>query len=113
MKLCTVKSLVKKNTSLTFVFLTFFFIGSGMIAASMYRKTSPETSEKVNYDTLQPKKPATVDSLYKASMRKGDSFFVAKEYEKAISEYENGLKLKAKDPYATDRLGKARILLEN
>jgi tetratricopeptide (TPR) repeat protein len=112
MKSCTVKSLVKKNTFLTFVFLSFFFIGSGMIAASMYRHYSPETSEKVNYDTLQPKKPASVDSLYKASMRKGDNFFVAKEYEKAISEYENGLKLRPKDPYATDRLGKAKKQLE-
>ncbi|MGA2823246.1 MAG: hypothetical protein ABSE72_06930 [Bacteroidales bacterium] len=113
MKLCTVKSLVKKNTSLTFVFFTLFFIGSGMVAASMYRYYSPETSEKVNYDTLQTRKPATVDSLYKASMRKGDNFFVAKEWEKAISEYENGLKLKPKDPNATDRLSKARIQLEN
>ena len=112
MKSCTVKSLVKKDTFLTFVFLSFFFIGSGMIAASMYRHCSPETSEKVNYDTLQPKKPVSVDSLYRASIRKGDNFFGSKEYEKAISEYENGLKLRPKDPYATDRLGKAKKQLE-
>jgi tetratricopeptide (TPR) repeat protein len=112
MKLCTVKSLVKKNTFQTFVFLTLLFIGSGMIAASLYRHYSPDSSEKINYDTLLLKKPASPDSLYKASMRKGDNFFAAKEYEKAISEYENGLKLKPKDPYATDRLGKAKTQLE-
>jgi len=112
MKLCTVKSFVKKNTFQTFVFLTLLFIGSGMIAASLYRHYSPDSSEKVNYDSIQPKKPASPDSLYKASMRKGDNFFAAKEYEKAISEYESGLKLKPRDPYATDRLGKAKIQLE-
>jgi tetratricopeptide (TPR) repeat protein len=112
MKLCTVKFLVKKNTFLTFVFLTLLFIGSGMVAASMYRHYSPETSEKVNYDTLQPKKPASIDSLYKANMRIGDYFFAAKAFERAISEYENGLKLRPKDPYATDRLGKAKKQLE-
>jgi len=112
MKLCTVKSFVKKNTFQTFVFLTLLFIGSGMIAASLYRHYSPDSSEKVNYDSIQPKKPASPDSLYKASMRKGDIFFAAKEYEKAISEYESGLKLKPRDPYATDRLGKAKTQLE-
>jgi len=112
MKLCTVKSFVKKNTFPIFVFLTLLFIGSGMIAASLYRHYSPDSSEKVNYDSIQPKKPASPDSLYKASMRKGDNFFTAKEYEKAISEYENGLKLKPRDPYATDRLGKAKTQLE-
>ena len=45
-------------------------------------------------------------------MRKGDNFFAAKEYEKAIAEYESGLKLKPKDVYATDRLGKAKAQLE-
>jgi tetratricopeptide (TPR) repeat protein len=45
-------------------------------------------------------------------MRKGDSFFTAKDYEKAIAEYESGLKLKPKDVYATDRLAKAKAQLE-
>ncbi len=111
MKLCTVKSFVKKNTFQPFVFLTLLFIGSGMVAASLYRQYSPDSSEKVNYDSIQPKKPASPDSLYKASMRKGDIFFAAREYEKAIAEYENGLDLKPKDPYATDRLGKAKTQL--
>jgi len=111
MKFCTVKSFGKKNTLIIVVFLTLLFIGSGMIAASLYRRSSPEPSEKINYDSVQPKKPASPDSLYKASMRRGDNFFAAKEYENAISEYENGLKLRPKDPYATDRLGKAKIQL--
>jgi len=112
MKLCTVKSFVKKNTFQTFVFLILLFAVSGMIAASLYRHYSPDPSEKINYDSIQPKKPASPDSLYKASMRKGDNFFAAKEYEKAISEYENGLKLRPRDPYANDRLGKAKTQLE-
>ena len=78
MKLCTVKSFVKKNTFPIFVFLILLFAVSGMIAASLYRHYSPDYSEKVNYDSIQPKKPASPDSLYKASMRKGDIYFAAK-----------------------------------
>ncbi len=111
MKLCTVKSFVKKKPFRPFVFLTLLLIGSGMVAASLYRQYSPGPSEKINYDSIQPKKPASPDSLYKASMRNGDIFLAAKEYEKAIAEYESGLKLKPKDSYATDRLGKAKTAL--
>jgi tetratricopeptide (TPR) repeat protein len=112
MKLCTVKSFVNKNTFRTIIFLTLLAIGSGMIAASWYRQYSPDPSAKVNYDSIQAKKPAPRDSLYKASMRNADNFFAGKEYEKAIAEYEAGLKLRPNDPYATDRLGKAKTQLE-
>ncbi len=45
-------------------------------------------------------------------MRHGDNFFTEQEYEKAITEYENGLKVKPKDVYATERLGKAKAQKE-
>ena len=52
MKLCTVKSFVKKNTFQTFVFLILLFAVSGMIAASLYRHYSPDPSETVSYTHL-------------------------------------------------------------
>jgi hypothetical protein len=112
MKLYTVKSIFKYNTFHTFIVLISLFLGSGMIASSLYRHYSTEPSETVANDTIQSRKPAVTDSLYRACMRKGDNFFTAKDYEKAIAEYENGLKLRPKDIYATDRLGKAKAQLE-
>ena len=112
MKLHTVKSFFKNSTFQTCVIVISLFIGSGMIAASLYRHYSPGPSEKVNYDTIQSAKPASTDSLYRACIKKGDNFFAAKDYDKAITEYENGLKLKPKDSYAADRLAKAKAQSE-
>jgi tetratricopeptide (TPR) repeat protein len=83
-----------------------------MIAASFYRHYSPVPSEIVNYDTIHPGKPAQIDSLYKDHVRKGDSYYTSRQYEKAISEYESGLKLRPRDPYATQRLARAKVQLE-
>ena len=48
MKLYTVKSIFKNNTFHTFVVLISLFIGSGMIASSLYRHYSKEPSETIN-----------------------------------------------------------------
>ncbi|MCX6248423.1 MAG: hypothetical protein NTW10_11885 [Bacteroidetes bacterium] len=112
MKLFTIKAPVKKNTLQKTIFLALILFGSGMIAASLYRHYSPDFSGKINSDTLQVKKPASPDSAYKISMRNGDVFMNAKEYINAITEYETGLKLKPKDPYASAQLAKAKTLLE-
>jgi tetratricopeptide (TPR) repeat protein len=45
-------------------------------------------------------------------MQRGDNFYAYREFGKAISEYENGLKLKPKDPYATAQLAKAKTQQE-
>jgi tetratricopeptide (TPR) repeat protein len=112
MTLHTFKSFVKNSTFQTCVIVISLFIGGGMIASSLYRHYSPEPPERVNYDTIQSKKPAVTDSLYRACMRKGDNFFAEKLFEKAIAEYQNGLKLRPKDSYATDRLAKAKAQIE-
>ena len=112
MKLSTVKSFVKNNTFHTFAVLFFLFAGSVMVAATFYNPFVPEFSQKINYDTLQTKKPVTPDSLFKACLRRGDSYFAAKQFDKAVTEYENGLKLKPRDAFALDRLAKARAKLE-
>ena len=54
MKLSTVKSSDKKNTYKSFVFILLLFLGSGMIAASLYRQSSPAPSEKENFDLEFP-----------------------------------------------------------
>ncbi len=64
MKLCTVKSSFRYNTFQIFVILIFLFTGSGIFAASLYQHYKP--IPRVNPDTLQLKKNALKDSLYKA-----------------------------------------------
>ena len=55
MKLCTIKSFVRKKTFPAFVFVVLLIAGSGLIAASLYRTFSPDFSGKVDYDSIQPK----------------------------------------------------------
>jgi len=112
MKLSSVKSFVKNNTFHTFAVLFSLFAGSVIVAATFYNPFVPELSQKINYDTLQTKKPAPTDSLYRACIRRGDNFFAAKQFDKAVTEYENGLKLKPRDAFAMDRLSKAKAKLE-
>ena len=104
MKLCTIKSVVKKNSFQTIIILILLFTGGGMIASSFYRHYSPGPSATVNYDTIRTGKQVQVDSSYRACMMRGDKYSISKDYEKAITEYENGLKVKPRDPYATQRI---------
>jgi len=112
MKLSTIKPFVKNKTLQTFVFLLILFIGSTMVAASLYRHYNSEVPVKSAFDTIPQGKKVTTDSLFLVTIRKADAFFAAKDYEKAITEYEKGLKLKPRDPYANDKLSKAKNLLD-
>lgn len=112
MKLFTIKSFFRKKTSKILVFLTILFLGSCMIAASLYRHYSPDTFVKLNSDTTKVSKSGGIDSTFRAFLQMGDTFFNNKEYQEAIVEYEAGLKLKPQDPYTTDHLKKAKARLE-
>jgi hypothetical protein len=116
MKLCNIKSSFIRKISRNTIFLLLFFIGSCMVAASLYRQYTNEPTLKVNFDTLQQarlKKRAINDSLYRACVSKGDNFLAYKDYNNAIKEYQNALKYLPNDAYATDQLAKVKSKLDN
>ena len=113
MKLSSDRSFFQNNTFLSFILITFLIAGGGLIASSVYRDHLLLNPDKDSNDTTQQKKQYYKDSIYRASMHNGDVYMSTKEYAKAITEFENGLKLKPRDPYANDHLAKAKALLED